>query len=200
MVLVACPGADPLDTWTRDPLSRSFFKKLTILRLHQAGQIYEPLALKELVEATPVPLNVNRESKSTLAWPRSGIRLEANTARVLTHNHGHVENNKGLETMAAGLLSCIYAERSAECARRPIFFICHSIGGLVVKMALKQASDRNSEYRNILENCYGVTFFATPHRGSSYLSVGEFERSIQQLLHLSAPLKDTLKAELRPDD
>lgn len=200
VVLVGCPGADPHDTWTRDPLSRSFFKKLSNLRLNQTGKNDEPLALKELVEATPVPLNVDRESKSTLAWPRSGIRLEANTARVLTYDHGYIEKDKGLENMAAGLLSCIYAERTGESERRPLFFICHSIGGLVVKMALQQAGDRNSEYRHILENCYGVTFFATPHRGSSYLSIGEFDRSIQQLLHLSVPLEDTLKAELKPDD
>lgn len=100
--------------------------------------------------------------------------------------------------MADDLLSSILAERAEKTARRPLFFICHSIGGLVLKMALTQAS-RGSKYGSILEDCYGVTFFATPHRGSSYLSIIDFSMSIQQLLHLAVPLTPKLRAELRLD-
>jgi len=39
---------------------------------------------------------------------------------------------------------------------RPIFFVCHSTGGLVVKMALAEA--QRSKHP-ILGDCYGVTFF-----------------------------------------
>jgi hypothetical protein len=104
-----------------------------------------------------------------------------------------------LKTMAVDLLSCICRETAGKIATRPLFFICHSIGGLVVKMALTQAGGRSSKYRSILEYCYGVTFFATPHRGSSYLSIADFGMSIQQLLHLSVPLTPRLRAELKPD-
>lgn len=41
---------------------------------------------------------------------------------------------------------------------RPIFFISHSVGGLVVKLALGKAS-RNPLYESILYDCYGAAFF-----------------------------------------
>jgi len=41
---------------------------------------------------------------------------------------------------------------------RPIFFIAHSIGGLVVKLALLLAA-KLPEYREIKYNCHGVVFF-----------------------------------------
>mgnify|MGYP002620380909 CR=1 FL=1 len=41
---------------------------------------------------------------------------------------------------------------------RPIFFIAHSIGGLVVKNALVRAS-QSKRYLEIMEFCHGVAFF-----------------------------------------
>ena len=43
-------------------------------------------------------------------------------------------------------------------SERPIFFVCHSTGGIVVKHAMTQ---RPLEVAAV---CIGVTFFATPHR------------------------------------
>ncbi|KAK7740988.1 hypothetical protein SLS53_005051 [Cytospora paraplurivora] len=100
--------------------------------------------------------------------------------------------------MADDLLKHVHTERAGNITRRPLFFIGHSIGGLVVKLALTQAS-RNSQYRSIIEDCYGVTFFATPHRGSSHLSNRHFTTRVQQLLELSVPLTPRLMDELRLD-
>lgn len=41
---------------------------------------------------------------------------------------------------------------------RPLFFIGHSIGGLVIKYALVNAH-RSGRYQAIVDNCHGVTFF-----------------------------------------
>lgn len=41
---------------------------------------------------------------------------------------------------------------------RPLFFIGHSIGGLVVKLALVKAS-KIEKYRGVMYNCHGVSFF-----------------------------------------
>lgn len=198
MVLVPCPGADPHDTWMREHLSRDFFKRPPTFHHGKTAKWNESQTAKVPTAIAPPPPSMSKEHKSATSWARSGIRHEASTARVLTYDHGDITPEKNLKSMADDLLSSICTETAGKIARRPLFFICHSIGGLVVKMALTQAS-RSSKYRFILEDCYGVTFFATPHRGSSYLSISDFGKSIQQLLDLSEPLTPKLRTELKLD-
>jgi protein SERAC1 len=51
---------------------------------------------------------------------------------------------------------------------RPLVFICHSLGGLLVKQILRTALDSTDEaWHGIANNCCGVIFIATPHSGSS---------------------------------
>lgn len=182
----------------REPLSRDFFKRPPTFHHRKTKKWNEPQTAKGPITSTLLPPAPGKDHKSTPSWARSGVRHEANTARVLTYSHGDITPDRNLKSMADDLLSSICTETAGKIARRPLFFICHSIGGLVVKLALTQAS-RSSKYRSILEDCYGVTFFATPHRGSSYLFINDFGMSIQQLLHLSAPLTPKLRAELKLD-
>jgi hypothetical protein len=50
---------------------------------------------------------------------------------------------------------------------RPLFFVCHSLGGLVVKQALRSALDLGeSAWREIVNNTRGIVFLATPHTGA----------------------------------
>src|SRR3984893_14912972 len=55
--------------------------------------------------------------------------------------------------------------------KRPIFFIAHSLGGLVVKSLLQASSDDNGTANQcIAQAARGVTFFATPNSGSRLAS------------------------------
>lgn len=66
-----------------------------------------------------------------------------------------------------------------EIGMRPIIFICHSYGGLLVKQMLKNASDSsNSEFRRIATNTRGILFFSTPHSGSSVATWANYFRPI----------------------
>lgn len=50
---------------------------------------------------------------------------------------------------------------------RPILFITHSMGGLLVKQLLRQAYDYgNMDWRTIVENTQGIVYLSTPHSGS----------------------------------
>lgn len=94
---------------------------------------------------------------ATPSWTRSGIRGEVSIARVLTYAHLGLSPGTALKKLAYDLLQAQFLERDAG-SNRPLFFICHSIGGLVVKLALVEPS-RNSKFHSILDHCYGVAFF-----------------------------------------
>ena len=67
-------------------------------------------------------------------------------------------------------------------AKRPIIFLGHSLGGLLIKSALiRSAVDRledNSKPGAIRQSTYGIIFLGTPHRGSASDSLGTILRSI----------------------
>ncbi|KAI9150831.1 NACHT and WD domain-containing protein [Paramyrothecium foliicola] len=50
---------------------------------------------------------------------------------------------------------------------RPIIFIVHSLGGLVVKKAMSLGK-HDQQYSDLVERFRGIIFLATPHRGSQY--------------------------------
>jgi pimeloyl-ACP methyl ester carboxylesterase len=55
---------------------------------------------------------------------------------------------------------------------RPLIFITHSLGGLLVKAILRAASDYGgADWKKLLHNTRGVVFLATPHRGSLIASI-----------------------------
>jgi pimeloyl-ACP methyl ester carboxylesterase len=49
---------------------------------------------------------------------------------------------------------------------KPIIFICHSYGGLLVKQMLRLGHDRGSEYGKLVNRFRGIVFLGTPHNGS----------------------------------
>ncbi|WP_433294138.1 esterase/lipase family protein [Actinoplanes sp. CA-030573] len=53
-----------------------------------------------------------------------------------------------------------------EIGRRPICFVAHSMGGLLVKEMLLHASEAGTAYSAVAEMTKGVVFLATPHTGS----------------------------------
>lgn len=173
----------------RSPLPKDIFKRSHTSAPSRTG--------RELI-AVPLHPGLGPGLKPESSWARMGIRNEVNSARVLSYDHGSMTSSRNLKSMADDLLRQISTRRPAKNIRRPLFFICHSIGGLVVKLALTQAS-RSVQYRSIIENCYGISFFATPHRGSSHLSNGDFKTRIEKLLYLSDSLPPRLMDELKLD-
>ena len=55
---------------------------------------------------------------------------------------------------------------------RPLVFVAHSLGGLVVKQVLRIASDMNQPaWEELVANTCGVVFLATPHQGAVLASI-----------------------------
>lgn len=56
--------------------------------------------------------------------------------------------------------------------RRPIAFVAHSLGGILVKIILRKSSEsRDSDWRAVCDSTKLVVFLATPHVGESLASV-----------------------------
>lgn len=76
-----------------------------------------------------------------------------------------------LQQHAHTLVADIQADRSLEsCTERPIIFLCHGLGGILVKRALVYSSSRTSAHvehlHSIFVSTYAVLFFGTPHSGT----------------------------------
>jgi hypothetical protein len=56
---------------------------------------------------------------------------------------------------------------------RPIVFVCHSLGGIVVKQALVEAHNADDVHGPILAYTKGVAFFGTPHGGGHGARLGD---------------------------
>jgi hypothetical protein len=70
------------------------------------------------------------------------------------------------------LLEAIRVNRDeVEDKTRPIIFLAHSMGGLLVKQALINAQI-NARYASIKAATSGLAFFATPHKGGNKRLVG----------------------------
>lgn len=140
---------------------------------------------------------IQKNPPASFSCARQGIRKLVDIARVLVYDHGDMSGDRRLTTLASDLLRVVDTERRGS-EERPIFFLCHSVGGLVVKFALTQAS-RHSTYQPLLRSCHGIGFFATPHRGSKFLASEYYKPSIERLLKLAGPLPSTLMRDLAPE-
>jgi hypothetical protein len=49
---------------------------------------------------------------------------------------------------------------------RPLFFVAHSLGGIVVKKALIIARGRPTQFGDIFDSTRHIMFFGTPHQGT----------------------------------
>ncbi|KAI9698517.1 MAG: hypothetical protein M1836_004098 [Candelina mexicana] len=56
---------------------------------------------------------------------------------------------------------------------RPVIFIGHSFGGIVIEKALVLANSDGSKYQHLIKVTAGVVFLGTPHRGSRSQSWGD---------------------------
>lgn len=71
---------------------------------------------------------------------------------------------------ATSLVAELFADRQlANAYDRPIIFVCHGLGGLLVKRALASSSTsrakRVEHLRSIYISTYAIIFMGTPHRG-----------------------------------
>ena len=110
-------------------------------------------------------------------WPRHLLPRILPTARVLVYGYdtrirhafgGPVSQNT-IYDIASDLLQDLDACRRPQ-PYRPLVFIAHSLGGIIVKEALRQAPGSKGysdpPYRHIHASTAAILFFGTPHGGA----------------------------------
>ncbi|KAK6839915.1 hypothetical protein PG987_005781 [Apiospora arundinis] len=119
--------------------------------------------------------NPSHGSRSVF-WPRDLLPATVPDARVMTYGYDtHIRHRLGPEgsqstvyDISWDFLVALEASRRSE-PTRPIIFIAHSLGGIVVKEMLRRASIYRlgqSHLRPVFDSTKGVLFFGTPHGGS----------------------------------
>ena len=110
-------------------------------------------------------------------WPADILPNDHSNVRILTFgydskvtNLGGLVNKNNIFQHGRALRSAVLTDRKRlERLDRPLIFVAHSLGGLLVKEALLESlrrRDRESEY-DLSSLCSGIIFFGTPHRGAN---------------------------------
>ena len=115
------------------------------------------------------------DSDTGILWLRDLLPEDLPVARVLTFGYdayvssfysaGYADT---IQKNAHTLVASLQADRSIEgCDHRPIIFICHGLGGILVKKALAYSASRTSaqvaHLNTVFVSTYGILFFGTPH-------------------------------------
>ncbi|KAJ5170921.1 Cytochrome P450 [Penicillium coprophilum] len=117
---------------------------------------------------------------SKVCWLSDLLPNYIKNARVLSWGYNANTNSLGGKATssdrilqhAGTLIEELQNDREFEDAtERPIIFVCHSLGGIIVKRALTLSQGRTSaksaRLHRIYTCTYGILFFGTPHSGSS---------------------------------
>lgn len=179
-MFVPAIGADPRKTWERQTSNSANLgsRRLDYAiqdRLHPAVQVhlYDHLTPRERsLELRPHEDPTHQRSAEAYAQAESAVA------------------EYGVRDWADRFLRILSDHRRTQGTdKRPILFITHSTGGIVVKHVLSQ----KPEGEKTAALCLGITFFATPHHGSSVLSKAEYVQNVQTQLGLKWEMSETLR-------
>ncbi|MCJ1391102.1 hypothetical protein MMC18_003964 [Xylographa bjoerkii] len=105
-----------------------------------------------------------------------------------------------VDDFARDLLNCLRLKRASVQERaRPVFFVCHSLGGIVVKKALILANDRPSQHKDVLDHVEGIAFMGVPRRGSDNAWWADFAATAVRISTLGTTTKSQILKVLQKE-
>jgi hypothetical protein len=115
-------------------------------------------------------------TREKVYWPRDLVPASIPSARILTYGYDtHIRHSlvsppskNTVYDISNELLVNLEAERRQD-PSRPLLFVVHSLGGIVVKEALRQSRSGNmnkNRTHSIFLATTAIVFFGTPHGGS----------------------------------
>ncbi|KAL1836742.1 hypothetical protein VTJ49DRAFT_4717 [Mycothermus thermophilus] len=143
------------------------------------------------------------ETNEETLWLRDMLPQEMPRVRAMTfgYNASVVGNTSvnGIRDNARSLLEALRLLRDNDGSKgRPIVFLGHSLGGIIIKQALCTANIEQRKFGDILTSTRGIVFFGTPHRGTDAAVWGEMVARIKFAAFGKRELNDWFRV-LRPD-
>lgn len=134
-----------------------------------------PSKFRKLLPSASSPYQKSGVRK-VIYWPRDLVPSTVPNARVLTYGYdthirhwlGSAVNKSTIYDIAWDFLLSLETARRLK-PSRPLLFIAHSLGGIVVKEALRRSRGcemTQKHLRGIYESTSGIIFFGTPHGGA----------------------------------
>jgi hypothetical protein len=124
-------------------------------------------------------------------WLKDFLPVAIPEARIITFSYKSrllgSQNlaRKTLLNHSNGLLRNLTTLRTGEAERRPIIFVGHSFGGLIIKSALLESStsiETKVHLKSIQLSTVGALFFGTPHQAAPH---DAFEKALKRLVEAS---------------
>ncbi|KAF2417713.1 hypothetical protein EJ08DRAFT_703291 [Tothia fuscella] len=151
--------------------------------------------LSRLVDGKSRPENpkkLREDAGSSRFWPVDFLTKDVENLRIISFGYDADVSNflsrtsdRSIFSIAQDLIVRLEMMRSTSAHNDlPIIFIAHSLGGILVKDALKFSQDQQefqSHLFSMFKSTYGVIFFGTPHRGSEMASIGKIAAKISGL-------------------
>lgn len=127
-------------------------------------------------------------------WLRDALPHELPGTRVLTYGYdtrlAGSHSFQNLEDVALKFRRSLKIALGDRPSNRPLIFIAHSLGGLVLKQALIQMASGSVEDVSIFYSTYGILFFGVPNQGMDISSLLAMVGSQPNLPFLTMLSKD----------
>ena len=115
------------------------------------------------------PVQSFTDAETRCCWIRDLLPLSFPHSRVFSHGYYsdfHAYDHSYISLQARELLWVLGRYDLEQATTRRRIFICHSVGGLLVKQCLIEAL-HHRRFIHVYKNTSGIVFLGTPHRGSS---------------------------------
>ncbi|KAJ5363029.1 hypothetical protein N7541_003873 [Penicillium brevicompactum] len=139
----------------------------------------------------------DNETPGDVFWPQDLLKEDIPNARIMTFGYNtmvqrgtQAVNQGNLFSHAKNLLYDLESTRR-KTPTRPLIFVAHSLGGILVKEVLRRAeSDPDDKIKRVYFSTIGVFFFGTPHRGSKeWVNTAQIATRIVNNIGLTANTK-----------
>ncbi|KAL8870209.1 MAG: hypothetical protein Q9174_003693 [Haloplaca sp. 1 TL-2023] len=169
-------------------------------------EVYSPAPAKPEVDVVFIhglngdPHNTWTSEHNKVFWPSQllGPLLEEERARLLVYGYDAdvtsftdgVSKDK-IHNHAEQVVTDLAANRRIrKASERPIIWVAHSLGGLVIKRALIHSSEirgnKTEHLRSIFVSTFGILFLGTPHHGSD---VAQWGNRLEWICSIMMPKK-----------